>query len=140
MSKRQLIVTVVIASVICGGCSPAYRFVKVDKTSGGYMVKKGKVDMPYFTIDESQQYPKDLKLAKRRFKNRRLLVERYYKEEFPELFGGPFMMGVKFLTFYAFIPIAGLLMDYYQDRPCEEIEEQDIKQFIEEESKKEPVR
>ncbi|MBU1122591.1 MAG: hypothetical protein ABIH71_02900 [Candidatus Omnitrophota bacterium] len=134
MNKKKILTIGIIVLFILSGCSPAYRFVRGNEVNKGYLVKKGRTEMPYFTVDISRQYPQNLKLARERFKRRREFIEKYYRNEYPELFEGPFKSCIKFLSFYVFLPIA-ILREYFADSDdYEEVSEEEIIQFIERES------
>ncbi len=145
MNKRQLVVTWLAISIILSGCAPAYRFVNTEKIKSGYTVQKGNIYLPYFTIDRSKQYPKELKLAKKRFKRRRRVVEKYYKEINPELFENYFISFAKTIPFYLFYPFAVIIMRFRGEPRYKETEEwglgkrkkdkEKIEQYIEEDSK-----
>ena len=121
--EKKVIVACLIISIGFTGCAPAYKFVKYQSTDYGYRVRKSDVHMPYFTIDTAGVYPKDLKLAKKRFRNRRRIVEKYYRNINPEVFESYLKVPVKFLFFFCFFPISGMLMAHSENSSYERLEE-----------------
>jgi len=76
--KRLFGLLLLLTLVLCG-CA-GYRFQKGVKPYGsGYVVSRDGLLIPEYTIGENKAAP-ELPLAKERFKRRRYIVERYYKQ------------------------------------------------------------
>ncbi|MFH1202412.1 MAG: hypothetical protein V1674_05945 [Candidatus Omnitrophota bacterium] len=60
------------------GCA-TYKFESSAKSyGGGYCMKRNERLIPEYTVDQDQQAPKDLDLAKQRFNRRKGMVKYYY--------------------------------------------------------------
>ena len=141
---RRLIYLLIFIMII-SSCAPSYNFVKTEESNNGYTIKRGPLYMPFFTVADGE-YPEDLKLAKKRFKRRKRIVEGYYKENDPELYDSSFLSVMKTLGVLLIYPlwvVTGFLKDeddFY--REVEGIEayqkkKDQIKAYIEEDLKKE---
>lgn len=78
---RRLI-GVLLVFLICGcqHSGKVYNFVDSSKYGEGYVVNRKGVIIPEYTIGKDFQPPEDLELAKERFRRRRGMVEKYYRQ------------------------------------------------------------
>ena len=101
MHKKELIVCGTIFLIFLSSCAVSYTYRQAQE--GGYVVQRGQELFPEFTINEARQYPKDLVLAKERFKRRRGFVENWYKEYEPDALTNS---GIAMLKAFLYLPTA----------------------------------
>lgn len=77
--KRYLgLVLINVFIFMQAGCA-TYKFESSAKSyGGGYVIRRNERLIPEYTIDQDQQAPKDLDLAKQRFNQRKGMVKYYY--------------------------------------------------------------
>ena len=126
---KKLIIICLITPLILPGCAPSYRFVKTLDSGSGYTVKKGPAPMPYFTIDTSGKYSEDKRLAKKRFKRRKKVVQKYYKQRDPEVYENNFLSVLKIFPTMLMYPLWMLKTIYQDSRPVELQERKSIDQY-----------
>lgn len=106
MNKKQLIGVGVGVFVFLSGCTYYYKYHR--SLEGGYVIQKGADLYPEFTIDESRQYPQDLKVAKERFRRRKKFVENWYKKYEPGELMNPNLAMIKEFFLIPLLPIRAI--------------------------------
>lgn len=70
----------VFCLLLCSGCA-TYRYGKGQSPyDKGYVVTRQNIAIPEYTLGKDNTVPADLKVAKERFKRRKVTVEKYYKK------------------------------------------------------------
>ena len=107
MNNKQLIVAGMIGLIFMSGCVYCYNYQQLP--DGGYAIRKGAERFSEFTVDDKRQYPKELKLAKARFKRRAKFVENWYKKYEPDTLANPIIAFAKEFSLILILPLRAIL-------------------------------